>query len=76
MVQNHWSVPTKTRKHANSEVQKPTDVAFYAAVNHRKGPLRKQNFTLTGSKDHGFLFVIGELEMVCFCVSRFVACDR
>ena len=54
LVQNHWSVPTKTRKHANSEVQKPTDVAFYAAVNHRKGPLRKQNFTLTGSKDHGF----------------------
>ena len=54
LIQNHWSVPTKTRKHANSEVQKPTDVAFYAAVNHRKGPLRKQNFTLTGSKDHGF----------------------
>ena len=54
LIQNHWLVPTRTRKHANSEVQKPTDVAFYAAVNHRKGPLRKQNFTLTGSKDHGF----------------------
>ena len=51
LVQNHWSVPTKTR---NSEVKEPTDVAFFAAVNHRKGPLSKQNFTLTGSKDRGF----------------------
>ena len=27
--------------------------AFFAAVNHLNGPLRKQNFTLTGSKGHG-----------------------
>ena len=27
-------------------------IAFFAAVNHLNGPLRKQNFTLTGSKDH------------------------
>ena len=37
-------------KHANSEVQKPTTIAFLAVVNHLNGPLRKQNFTLTGSK--------------------------
>ena len=41
------------RKHANSEVQKPTDDCVFAAVNHLNGPLRKQNFTLTGSKTHG-----------------------
>ena len=29
-------------------------IAFFAAVNHLNGPLRKQNFTLTGSKGHGF----------------------
>ena len=27
-------------------------IAFFAAVNHLTGPLRKQNFTLTGSKGH------------------------
>ena len=44
-------------KHANSEVQQPTD--FFAAVNHLNGPLRKQYFTLTGSKGHGLGFVVG-----------------
>ena len=48
-------------------------IAFFAAMNHLNGPLRKQYFTLTGSKGHGLWFVIG---FVCFCVSRFVACDR
>ena len=28
-------------------------IAFFAAVNHLNGPLRKQNFSLTGSKGHG-----------------------
>ena len=28
-------------------------IAFFAAVNHLNGPLRKQNFTLTGSKGQG-----------------------
>ena len=52
-------------------------IALFAAVNHLNGPLRKQNFTLTGSKGHGFWFVIGGFRSVlCFCVSRFVACDR
>ena len=44
--------------------------AFFAAVNHLNGPLRTQNFTLTGSKGHGFLFVIGEFRSV-LCVSVF-----
>ena len=28
-------------------------IAFFAAVNHLNGPLRKQNFSLTGSKGQG-----------------------
>ena len=28
-------------------------IALFAAVNHLNGPLRKQNFALTGSKGHG-----------------------
>ena len=28
-------------------------IVFFAAVNHLNGPLRKQNFTLTGSKGQG-----------------------
>ena len=27
-------------------------IAFFAAVNHLNGPIRKQYFTLTGSKGH------------------------
>ena len=45
-------------------------IALFAAVNHLNGPLRKQNFTLTGSKGHGFWFVIGEFRSV-LCVSVF-----
>ena len=29
-------------------------IALFAAVNHLNGPLRKQNFPLTGSIGHGF----------------------
>ena len=50
-------------------------IALFAAVNYLNGPLRKQNFTLTGSKGHGFWFVIGGFRSV-LCVSKFVACDR
>ena len=28
-------------------------IVFFAAVDHLNGPLRKQNFTLTGLKGHG-----------------------
>ena len=45
-------------------------IAFFASVNHLNGPLRTQNFTLTGSKGHGFWFVIGEFRSV-LCVSVF-----
>ena len=41
------------QKHANSEIQSQLTITFFAAVNHLNGPLRKQNFTLTGSKGHG-----------------------
>ena len=56
-------------KHANSKVQKPT-IAFFAAVNHLNGPLRKQIFSLTGSKGQGLWFVIGGFRSV-LCVSVF-----
>ena len=29
-------------------------IALFAGVNHLNVPLRKQNFTLTGSRGHGF----------------------
>ena len=45
-------------------------IAFFAAVNHLNGPLRKQNFTLTGSKGQGLWFVIGGFRSV-LCVSVF-----
>ena len=45
-------------------------IALFAAVNHVNGPLRKQNFTLTGLKGHGFWFVIGGFRSV-LCVSVF-----
>ena len=42
------------QKHVNSDVQSPTDAfAFFAEINILSGPLRKQNFSLTGSKGHG-----------------------
>ena len=44
-------------------------IAFFAAVSHLNGPLRKQNFTLTGSKGHGLWFVIGGFRSIlCVCV--------
>ena len=39
-------------------------IAFSAAVNHLNGPLRKQNFKLTGSKGHGLWFVIGGFRAI------------
>ena len=57
------------QKHVNSKVEKAScRFAFFAAVNHLSGPLRKQNFTLTGSKGHGLWFVICEFRSV-LCVS-------
>ena len=53
-------------KHADFEFQ----IMFFAAVNHLNGPLRKQNFALTGSKGQGLWFVIGGFRSV-LCVSVF-----
>ena len=39
-------------------------------ISHLSGPLRKQKFTLTGSKGHGLWFVIGVFWSV-LCVSVF-----
>ena len=39
---------------------------FFAAVNHLNGPLRKQNFTLMGSKGHGWRFVIGGFRSILY----------
>ena len=52
----------------NSEVQ--LTIAFFATVNHINRPLRKQDFTLTGSKGHGLRLVIGGFRSV-LCVSVF-----
>ena len=51
--------------------------AFFPAVNHLSGPLRKQNFTLAGSKGHGFVICDWWISIcfVCFCVSGFIARD-
>ena len=45
-------------------------IAFFTAVNHLNGPLRKQNFTLMGSKGQGLWFVIGGFRSV-LCVFVF-----
>ena len=50
-------------------------IAFFAAVNHLNGPLRKQNFTSRVQKVMVCDFWIS-IRFVCFSVSRFVACDR
>ena len=44
--------------------------AFFSAVNHLSGPLRKQNFTYSGSKGHGLWSVTGGFRSV-LCVSVF-----
>ena len=50
-------------------------IAFFAAVNHLNGPLRKQNFTSRVQKVMVCDLLIS-IHFVCFSVSRFVACDR
>ena len=40
---------------------------FFCSVNHRRGPLRKHKFTCDWCIS---------IHFVCFCVSRFAACDR
>ena len=50
-------------------------IAFFAAVNHLNGPLRKQNFTSPVQKVMVCDLWIS-ISFVCVSVSRFVACDR
>ena len=56
------------QKHANPNVQ--MTFAFFAAVNHHSGPLRKQKFTLMGPKGH----VISDLRLVDFDLLRLFVC--
>ena len=56
------------QKQINSKVQKPTSLPS----NHLSGPLRKQKFTLTGSKGHGS---VGTFRSV-LCVSWFDVYNR
>ena len=42
-------------------------ISFFAAVNHSNGPLRKQNFALTGSKGHGLWLVDFDRFCVFLC---------
>ena len=51
--------------------------AFFPVISHLSWPLRKQNFTLTGSKGHGFVICDWwiSIHFVCFCLSGFVAHD-
>ena len=50
--------------------QSQLTIAFFAAVNHLSGPLRKHNFTSTGSTGHSLCFVIGGFRSV-LCASCF-----
>ena len=50
--------------------QSQPTIAFFAAVNHLSGPLRKHNFTSTGSTGHSLCFVIGGFRSV-LCASCF-----
>ena len=53
-------------------------IVFFAAVNHLSGPLRKQKLYFNGFKKSWFVICDWWIwiRFVCFCVSRFVACDR
>ena len=62
-----WKAPLEFRN-------QPT-IAFFAAVNHLNGPLRKQNFTSRAQKVMVCDLWIS-IRSVCFSVSRFVSCDR
>ena len=62
----HYSPYCIFQKHANASY---LTFAFFAAVNHLTGPLRKQRFYFNEFKVHGLWFVIGEFQSVlCFYV--------
>ena len=58
-------------KHANSEVQKPTDDCVFHCRQAKK-------LYFNGFKRSWFVMCDWwiSIPFVCFCVSRFVACDR
>ena len=51
-----WTKKKFTALFTNMQILKfksQLKIAFFAALNHLNGPLRKQNFTLTGSNGNG-----------------------
>ena len=87
MIFDRWSWSGSSQRNTTKNMwilkfKSQLTFAFFATVIHLRGPLRKQNFSLTDSKGHGLWFVIGGFWSVlcvsvflCFCVSRFVDCD-
>ena len=69
------TVPFPRIKYTFMEILQPNSLywdacfanRFFCSVNHLRGPLRKQMFTC--------VWCIS-IHFVCFCLSRFVACDR
>ena len=60
---NSWFTALFTNMR-NLKFKSQLTIAFFAVVNQLNGPLRKQNFTLTGSKGHGLWFLIGGFRSV------------
>ena len=62
--------PSKNEKRSLPVDVRRSKTLLLKLPNHLNGPLRKQNFSLTGSKGHGLWFVIGGFGSV-LCVSVF-----
>ena len=66
-------MPTPTalfKKTRTLKFKSQLTLAFFSAVNHLSGPLRKQEFIKTSSKGHGLGSVIGGFRSV-LCVTVF-----
>ena len=49
-------------------------ITFFVAVNHLSGPLRKQNFTSTGSKGHVWNLALVDFDPFCVFLCFKVRC--
>ena len=65
-------------KHANSEVQKPTDDCVFRCRQSSLRTSQKTKLYFNGFKRSRFVIFDWwiSIRFVCLCVSRFVACDR
>ena len=66
------------QKHANSEVQKPTDSCVFRCCQSSKQTSWETEYYLNGFKSSWFVICDWWISMrvVCFCVSWFVACNH